>query len=614
MLASEGEIEEVRQEAGAGAEAAVSPSRANEGEHRRTSSWVWDDRAGRRGDVRSGAGPARSPSSQSWFPNFKKYGKLERQDSFAPNPFIDPLVEAEYGTTDYLGGWMRIGGGAWKRKVSMALICFLVLVGDANRGLVLPTLQGYMGKYGGDARDLGLANAGFSAGRLLAAPLFGYWMDRRNTGEVVLFSMILCALCNALYTYASELDVLRVNPTVIIVASRTALGFGASILGVGRAYIAKQTSKAERGPYIAILCALQYAGFTLTAFVSMIDFKDIDAMNLTKYNLPGFVLTVSYVVGIAALVLVPNTLFDQNIQHRTNRSRHSLTRAKYHNSSHPYLMQLEGKEEHAEASASAGGGGSGGGSGGGLQERLLGHSEEAAIDNASGRPHSQQEGDYSFLKNLLNVPWIVLIFILLNFTVRAVLATLETLSTYVISYLYTGSSDEKVWQAEGAPFQVALTFTLIGVGGLGIFGGVYYLSGHAKDRTSLLIGLSAILGGLCLTLDLNDGKGLEHEMSLARFQAGLALVWALGYPLSQTVVVSALSKVLTSAQQGIWMGNLASAGSAGRIVAPTLAGYAYNTLHEHTGLVPLAACCVLTALSIALVLSVWNKLKPQDAG
>mmetsp|Transcript_11101 Transcript_11101/g.28070 ORF Transcript_11101/g.28070 Transcript_11101/m.28070 type:complete len:439 (+) Transcript_11101:1-1317(+) len=435
-------------------------------------------------------------------------------------------------------------------------------------------------------------------------------MDKRNTGEVVLFSMILCALCNALYTYASQIDVLKVNPTAIIVASRTALGFGASILGVGRAYIAKQTSKAERGPYIAILCALQYAGFTLTAFVSMIDFEEIDAMDLTKYNLPGFVLTVAYLVGIAALVLVPNTLFDQNIQHRTNNNRHSLTRAKYHNSSHPYLMQLEksspedtgGSEAEADKE-------------GGLRERLLGHSEEASLNHlgSGGRGGDSQDGGgggYSYLRNLLNVPSIVLIFILLNFTVRAVLATLETLSTYVISYLYTGSSDEKVWRARGAPFQVALTFTLIGIGGLVIFGGVYYLSGHAKDRTSLLIGLSSILTGLCLTLDFNDGKGLEHEMSLARFEAGLALVWALGYPLSQTVVVSALSKVLTSEQQGIWMGNLASAGSAGRIIAPTLAGWAYNALHEHTGFVPLASCCVLTALSILLVLSVWKKLMP----
>ena len=58
----------------------------------------------------------------------------------------------------------------------------------------------------------------------------------------------------------------------------------------------------------------------------------------------------------------------------------------------------------------------------------------------------------------------------------------------------------------------------------------------------------------------------------------------------KAVVVSALSKVLSKEQQGLWMGNLASAGSAGRIIAPTIAGYVYSATQSHTGLIPLAAC------------------------
>ena len=138
------------------------------------------------------------------------------------------------------------------------------------------------------------------------------------------------------------------------------------------------------------------------------------------------------------------------------------------------------------------------------------------------------------------------------------------------------------------------------------------MSGHFPDRTTLVLGLGLILAGLGTCLDINDGKGKEEEMSLVRFEAGLSMVWALGYPLSQTVVVSALSKVLSKEQQGLWMGNLASAGSAGRIVAPTVAGFVYNSMHEHTGLIPLASCFGITALSILLVASKWKSLKSQD--
>ena len=536
--------------------------------------------------------------------NSEKSRSLERLPSLRPTSFLEPLLNklaaTQSGRQDienshFLGGWRRIGTSAFRRRASMALICFMVLVGDANRGLVLPTLQEYIGIYGGNASVLGLANAGFSAGRLLAAPLYGYWMDERNTGEVVLFSMILCFVCNLIYALASKMP----HPDIVIVVSRTVLGFGASILGVGRAYIAKQTSKAERGPYIAILCALQYAGFTLTAFISVFDFEGIGKLSLTKYNLPGYVLSVSYMLGIIALCVVPNSLFDSAAEHTTNRRR-LLRSSKYNNSSYPYLLQLE-KEDNQRSAGE-----------GSTTQNGRNDKEEIKIEEklpSQDSPSSGMLEKTKSLKSLLRVPKIVVVFILLNFTVRAVLATLETLSTYIISYLYTGSSDPKVWQLDGAPFEVALTFTFIGIGGLVVFIGVFFVSKYVQDRITLVLGLSFILLGLGLTLDPKDGRGLRDEMSLIRFQAGLALVWGLGYPLSQTVVVSALSKVLSSEQQGIWMGNLASAGSAGRIVAPTVAGYIYHRFQEHTGLIPLASCCGLTALSILLVTSLWKKLQ-----
>ncbi|QDZ23465.1 MFS general substrate transporter [Chloropicon primus] len=563
-------------------------------EERPRGRWAWATGAQHARDDASRAAADTPCPSPPRFGGSWRAAFFDRKGSLRPTDLVDPLLGEREGGR--LGGWARLGGEGARRRVSMVFICFIVLVGDGNRGLVLPTLQGYLSKFGGTSSAVGVANAGFSAGRLLAAPVYGYWMDQRNTGEVLLFSMAICAICNLLYTYASYVHVNGfLSPTFMIVASRTMLGVGASVLGVGRAYIAKQTSKAERGPYIAILCALQYAGFTLTAFISMIDFGGIASLSLTKYNLPGFVLTVAYAVGIVVLLTVPNTLFDPEAGHQTNSERRSLGRSKYHNSSQPYLMQLE-KSESTES---------------------LAREAEAAQETEAMAPGGPAEaagkgGSSSSLRKLLDVPGIVVIFILLNFTVRAVLATLETLSTYIISYLYTGSTSQKVWRADGAPFRVSITFTVIGVFGLIVFAGVYYLSGHFPDRSTLLLGLGFILAGLGLTLDPHDGEGLDREMSLARFEIGVGMVWGLGYPLSQTVVVSALSKVLSKEQQGIWMGNLASAGSAGRILAPTIAGYVYSSTHSHTGFVPLTSCFVITGLSMLLVAAKWKQLAPSD--
>ena len=87
-------------------------------------------------------------------------GVLQRLPSLRPSSLLDSLLgalgpgkngEPDYSNRKLLGGWVRVGRDGFRRRVSMVLICFLVLVGDANRGLVLPTLQEYIGIYGGNS-------------------------------------------------------------------------------------------------------------------------------------------------------------------------------------------------------------------------------------------------------------------------------------------------------------------------------------------------------------------------------------------------------------------------------------------------------------------------------
>ena len=77
----------------------------------------------------------------------------------------------------------------------------------------------------------------------------------------MLFCAALSCGCNLLYALAASVEVaergwyanhagfLPELPLVLVVGSRWLLGFGASVLGVGRAYVAAQTSakvRAER--------------------------------------------------------------------------------------------------------------------------------------------------------------------------------------------------------------------------------------------------------------------------------------------------------------------------------------------------------------------------------
>ena len=330
-----------------------------------------------------------------------------------------------------------------------------------------------------------------------------------------------------------------------VFASRCLCGVGASVLGVGRGYIGKQTSRAARAPYIALLCAAQYAGFTLSALVSTFPFPPVAWLGVDVLNTPGLILVGLHILAALTLLLVPSNLFQR---------------------------------------------------------------EEPRVGMQGPLPVSARAG----LKFQLQVPGIVGAFVFLNFAVRAVLATLETLATPIISYLITGSISPGDWTHSEAIKTVANLFAVLGVHGLANFAALFYVARQVPARVLLASGLIVTLLGAGCMLDPFDGRGPGREISLPRFEAGLGIAWALGYPVTQTVVVSALSKVLTREQQGLWMGNLAAAGSAGRIAAPLLTGFLYTKLESHTGFIPVLLCLATTLLACVLVATFWARLREEE--
>lgn len=74
---------------------------------------------------------------------------------------------------------------------------------------------------------LGWVVAAYSAGQLVASPLFGLWADHRPTREPLLVSLLINVVFNLLYCYAGAFP-LGV-PGWILIVSRALIGFSAGL-------------------------------------------------------------------------------------------------------------------------------------------------------------------------------------------------------------------------------------------------------------------------------------------------------------------------------------------------------------------------------------------------
>lgn len=479
--------------------------------------------------------------------------------------------------------------------LSIAIVFYLVLLGDGNRGLVLPTLNRYIYKLGGTSLELGMANSGFSLGRMLVAPLYGYWMDNTSPGIVFLFSSCICFLCNIMYTAAGKFS----DGLAVVVASRTVLGVGASVLGIGRAYVSKVTNKSQRTAYFSFLSAIQYAGFTLFSGISL--FKDsgftILGVKITMDTLPGMVLTLLYALGIGSLLLLANDLFKSTEElsppvedaEEGNGLQEPLL-SPIGNGGMPEGNQAVRRVQFSENNSNV---------------EVINGSELNGISDAEATEGLSRSSSQQSLPAMdQKVTWLAYVFILLNFSVRLVLAVLETLGPYVLLYLLKQAGQVSV---PDALFHCSLFFVTVGFTGLFVFAIVWALSSCAQDRHMLVAGLILMCVGTGFLIDPHD-KEVGKEISLARFAFGFTMAWAVGYPITQTVVVSALSKVLDKKRQGLWMGHLAAAGSAGRIVGPIFAGWIYQAMDSNTAFIPFTLTFSVTSLATILVFVFWKEL------
>ena len=87
-----------------------------------------------------------------------------------------------------------------KNPLSFAIICAVIFVGEMARGIMLPTLWGFVQDLGGDTVTMGYSVAAFSFGRVVTSPIFGYLSVER--GYRFTLTIALSVLSAGAFLYA----------------------------------------------------------------------------------------------------------------------------------------------------------------------------------------------------------------------------------------------------------------------------------------------------------------------------------------------------------------------------------------------------------------------------
>ncbi|KAI3642495.1 hypothetical protein MP228_012050 [Amoeboaphelidium protococcarum] len=124
-----------------------------------------------------------------------------------------------------------------------------------------------------------------------------------------------------------------------------------------------------------------------------------------------------------------------------------------------------------------------------------------------------------------------------------------------------------------------------------------------------LFGIVTLLVGSILVSDY------IHRFMMAPYAAGMVLIWSVGSPLCQTVVIVAFSEALNAVDSrwpgfrsdskiGTWMGSLTTAGSVGRIVLPTVASMIPFDIANGINVL-LCLCCILALITQRIISIKW---------
>jgi MFS family permease len=233
----------------------------------------------------------------------EKEKEQEKKDNEAGHPFADPIGQPQ----DNRSWWQRLTT-YWNAEILAVL--FVLLLTEASRGIILPTLSTFVEYLNGDSLILSLAVSLFSVGRFVGAPFLGWWYNKRGAMEVLAVALGIGVLANLAYTFA------YISDKYVLLISRLVIGFSTGLLGVCRAHIAAKTTLEDRTQFMGYAGAVQFVGFSLVPGVNPI-FSTIDTkfggLTLNMITMPGVFLAFLNALAILLCWLAFSPSFTETV-------------------------------------------------------------------------------------------------------------------------------------------------------------------------------------------------------------------------------------------------------------------------------------------------------------
>ena len=217
--------------------------------------------------------------------------KRSRQDRFS----------AFGNFSDHGFAWFAKPVTCWRKlDGSMIVIGTIVFVGDTSRGILFPVLSSLNAALGGGVVDLGYLVAMFSIGRLVVTAPLGYVSDRYRHKLPLVMSSSLLLLGAVLWGNAYSTSRLYV-----LYFAQFLMGIGSGSLGVTRSFVVEQCEPSKRTQVLAIITALQYAGFTVSPIVgSWLGTLGLQSSPYWAFALPSYFIALLALCCLITLLTV----------------------------------------------------------------------------------------------------------------------------------------------------------------------------------------------------------------------------------------------------------------------------------------------------------------------
>ena len=193
----------------------------------------------------------------------------------------------------FLAFWRNLDG-------SIITVGTIVFVGDTSRGILFPVLSTLNAALGGGVVDLGYLVAMFSIGRMIVTAPLGYVSDRYRHKLPLIMSSTLLMLGAVLWgnAYSS-------NRLYVLYIAQFIMGVGSGSLGVTRSFVVEQCEPSRRTQVLAVITALQYAGFTVSPIVgSWLVTLGIQSSPYWSFALPSYLIALLASWCLIALLTV----------------------------------------------------------------------------------------------------------------------------------------------------------------------------------------------------------------------------------------------------------------------------------------------------------------------